>query len=357
MDSVREEDIRKIISKIPYEKCEGQTFLITGANGFLARYMTDTLMYLKRNGYVQRCTVLALCRSKEKAESVFREWLSDAEFHLIVQPVEKEIVYPDKIDYIIHAAGISQTHLFEKYPVDVIKAGMIGSYNLLELARVKRAKSFLFFSSGAAYGEIDIDESNEIEENEVCKLDYLNMKNSYAVGKRAGEALCKAYCQQYQVHTRGVRIAHTYGPGIDLNDGHVYSDFARSIIEYKDIIIEGDGLASRPFCYVSDAVIAFYLILFHGKDGEVYNMSNDDMNVTIKELAELLTQKVFLERGLGVIVRNPIVRRNVKKIHMNTKKLEKLGWQPEVDLDIGFKRLVRSEEERRSNENDIEGIK
>lgn len=349
MDSIREEDIHKIISKIPYKECEDQTFLITGANGFLARYMTDTLMYLKRNGYIRRCTVLALCRSKERGESVFEEWLDDQEFHLLVQPVEKEIVYSGKIDYIVHAAGISQTRMFKEYPVDVINAGMIGSYNLLELAKTKQVKSFLFFSSGAAYGDVDIDELDEITESRLYKLDHLNMKNSYAVGKRAGETLCRAYWQQYRVHTKGVRIAHTYGPGIDLEDGHVYSDFAKSIIERKDIVIRGDGLDSRSFCYVSDAISAFYMILFHGKNGEMYNMANDKMNVTIKELADLLTQKVFLERGLNVIVQTPTNGKVAHKIHMSSAKLESLGWKPEIDVATGFERLVRSEEERHAN--------
>lgn len=343
MNAVREEDIKQIILGIPYEMCEGKTFLISGANGFLASYMVDTLMCMKNYGYVKKCSVIALCRSKEKAENVFEEWLNDEAFHLLIQPVEREVVYDGKIDYIVHAASCSITQLFESNPADVMNANLTGSYNLLELARRKNIRGFLFFSSGAVYGDADVE---EIRENETYAIDYLNPGNSYAVGKRAGEALCRAYWKQYRVPAKGVRISHTYGPGIDLDDGHVYSDFAKSIIAGEDIVIKGDGLARRPFCYVSDAVRAFYLILLCGEDGEMYNMANSDMNVTIKELADLLTKTVFPERNLRVIVKKPVVGKIVRKTQINTEKLENLGWRPGIDLTEGFSRLVRSVEDK-----------
>lgn len=341
MNMVREQDLQQILSKIPYEKCEGKTFLISGANGFLARYMADTLMYLKKKGYVQKCTVIALCRNRRKAERVFEEWLTDEDFHLMIQPVEKKIDYAGNIDYLIHAASSSQTNIAQLYPVDIMEANIIGSYNMLELAREKKVESFLFFSSGAAYGDVD---EYELREDKTYNMDYLNMKNSYAVGKRTGEALCRAYWQQYLVPAKGVRIGHTYGPGIDLEDGHVYSDFAKSIIEYKDLIIKGDGTACRPFCYVSDAVCAFFLILLKGQNGEIYNMVNPKMNVSIKELADLLVERVFPDRGLRVVVKKPATGKSVQKLHVSTTKLGNLDWDPKIDLDEGFRRLVRSEE-------------
>lgn len=188
-------------------------------------------------------------------------------------------------------------------------------------------------------------QAEEICEEETYAIDYLEPKNCYAVGKRAGEALCRAYWKQYRVPARGVRISHTYGPGIDLSDGHVYSDFAKSIIEHKDLVIKGDGLASRPFCYVSDAIRAFFLILLRGGDGEMYNMANPEMNVTIKELADLLTQTTFPERELRVIVQAPSVEKEVQKVSINIEKLKRLGWYPEIDLEQGFRRLVRSIED------------
>lgn len=342
MNAVREDDIKQIISRIPYEMCEGKTFLITGANGFLASYLTDTLMYLKTRGIINRCRVIALCRNKEKAEHLFQEWIGDEDFYLLNQAVEDKVEYQGEINYIIHAASCSTTHLFASNPVDLMQANMIGSYQLLELARDKQIKGFLFFSSGAVYGETH---GNEVRESEVNTIDFLDMKNSYAIGKRAGEALCKAYWMQYHVPAKGVRISHTYGPGIDINDGHVYSDFAKNILENTDIVIKGDGIGSRPFCYITDAVCAFFLILLVGDNGEMYNMANTDMTVTIKELADILVKEAFPERGLRVFMQKPYVKQNVHKVYVNTEKLRKLGWKPEVDLVEGFRRLINSEED------------
>lgn len=138
MNAVRKDDIEHIISGIPYEMCEGKTFLITGANGFLASYMADTLMYLKQKGFIKSCSLIALCRNREKAERVFAEWLDDRDFQLLIQPVEEKVTYEGKIDYIVHAASCSTTHLFESNPADIMTANLIGCYHLLEQAREKR---------------------------------------------------------------------------------------------------------------------------------------------------------------------------------------------------------------------------
>lgn len=339
MNKIREEDINHVIFKLPFKMFENSTFLITGANGFLASYMVDVLMHLKSKGLVKKCSVIALCRNRKKAEHTFKEWMNEENFHILIQPVEERVCYKGRIDYIIHAASCSTTSFFDVGPVDLMKSNIIGCYNFLEFAREKQIKGFLFFSSGAVYGETT---TNQLYEDKIYALDYLDMKNSYACGKRAGEALCRAYWHQYKVPTKCVRISHTYGPGININDGHVYSDFAKSIIENKNIVIKGDGHDSRPFCYISDAIYAFYLILFYGKNGEMYNMANSDATLTIKELADLLAYKVFPERNLDVVIEKKYIRDDVQKILVNTEKLEKLGWKPLIGVEEGFKRLIES---------------
>lgn len=341
MNSVREEDIRNIISRIPYEKCEGKTFLITGAAGFLARYMTDTLMYMKKKAYVQKCTVLALCRNREKAKQTFGDWLIDEDFHLLIQPVEEEITYRGNIDYIIHAASGAATRMFEKSPVDIIKANAMGTYNLLETARQKQTNGFLFFSSGAVYGEIS-DDVLDIKEEDCFPLDFTSLKNCYAEGKRSGEALCRAYWQQYGIPTVSVRISHTYGPGIDIDDGHVFSDFVKSILNRTDLVIKGDGMDVRPFCYVTDAVTAFFILLFKGNAGDAYNMANSAETYSIKELADRLVSEAFAEKRLKVTGESIKLGEKPKKNNVNTEKLESLGWKPEVNVVKGFRRTVDS---------------
>ena len=206
-------------------------------------------------------------------------------------------------------------------------------------------KGFLFLSSGAVYGEIS-DEIIEVKENDCFILNYVETRNCYAEGKRAGEAFCIAYWKQYKIPSKIVRISHTYGPGINLNDGRVFSDFVNSICKGENLVIRGSGNDVRPFCYISDAMKAFFLILFHGKCGEAYNMANRKETWTIKELAYKLTEQAFKSRGLNVKCKTPGSVIYINKPMVNTDKLENLGWFPQVDVIEGFQRTVRSFEEK-----------
>lgn len=345
MNSIREEDLRVIISKVPYKMCEGATFLITGAGGFLASYLVDTLMYLNRFYLEQKCNVLALCRGKSKAEEAFGEYLSDENFKLFLQSVEEPFIYEKEIDYIIHAASGAVTSMFKTRPADILRANIIGTDNMLMLAKNKRAKGVLFFSSGAIYGNIPED-TKYVEESNFFPLNHMDVGSCYAEGKRAGEALCNAYYVQHGVPAKSVRIGHTYGPGINLTDERVFSEFVNHICKREDLVIRGSGNDVRSFCYISDAVVAFFKILFGGCGGEAYNMVNNCENWSISELAEKLTKEAFPERGLHVKYLVPHSEKAVHKVMIKTDKTMALGWRPEVDVITGFQRTVKSFEEK-----------
>lgn len=345
MNTVRKQDLKNIAENIPLEFCEDKVFLITGASGFLGSYFVDTLMYLNDKCLKSKCTIIALCRNKAKAIEKFQEYLGSPFFKLLVQSVEEKADIEGKVDYIIHAASSAVTSEFECIPGKILSANIIGTYNFLELARIKKVKGFLFLSSGAVYGEIS-DEIVDVKENDCFILNYMETRNCYAEGKRAGEAFCVAYWKQYKIPSKIVRISHTYGPGINLNDGRVFSDFVNSICKGENLVIRGSGNDVRPFCYVSDAMKAFFLILFHGKCGEAYNMANRKETWTIKELAYKLTEQAFKSRGLNVICKTPESVFYINKPMVNTDKLENLGWFPQVDVIEGFQRTVRSFEEK-----------
>lgn len=346
MNSVREEDIRRIISRMPYEECERKIFLITGANGFLASYIVDTLMFLNQHFLTTKCTVIALCRNRQKAEERFKGWLPYENFILHIQSVENPIIDDFNADYIVHAASNSVAVSAKTIPADILKANIIGTYHLLEFARKKKVKGFLFFSSGAVYGNVE-QGKDVLKEADYFPLNFNAVENCYAEGKRAGEALCRAYFKQYGIPSKIVRIGHTYGPGINLKDGHVYSDFVSKIIQGKNIIVR-DGTAVRPFCYVSDAVTAFFKILLEGESDEIYNMVNNSETLSVYELAMKLVKDAFPERGLEVECEKKNV--TIERTIVNTDKLMALGWKPETDVVEGFRRTVKSfESEERKN--------
>lgn len=337
-------DLEEVINRIPYQEIEGSTFLIAGANGFIASNMIHVLMYLNKCYLSKKCTVIALCRNREKAKHIFREYLKYEYFKLCIQNVEEKICLNEDIDYVIHAASNAVTSDFSKLPADVLKANIIGMYSLLEFSKTKKIKGFLFFSSGAVYGKIP-ENVSRIQEDDVFSLEHLQIINCYAEGKRAGEALCKAYWEQYNIPTRIVRISHTYGPGINLDDGRVFSDFVKSICVGEALEIKGSGNDIRSFCYITDAVVAFFLIMIRGQNGEAYNMANAHETVTIYELAQKLINQAFPERSLRIEAPNLCKEAGIKRIIVDTDKLQKLGWIPMIDIIEGFRRTVQSFEE------------
>lgn len=333
-----QQDVENIIGQLNTENCRNKTFLISGATGAIARYFVYTLMELNRKYADVQCKVVALCRNRQKAEELFKDY-KDSDLIFLIQSVEQKIIYEGKIDYIIHAASNSATRLFYSNPVETSCANIIGTVNLLELAREKKAEGFLFLSSGAIYGD-ESQAPSDIREDEYYAIDPLEAGNCYALSKKMAENLCASYYSEFGVPAKIVRIAHTYGPGIDLEDGHVYSDFVKAILNNEDIVIRGSGMQKRAFCYITDAMKAFFLILFSGQSGEAYNMINNSQFISIKELAERLFQGMDIKKD--ILVKGKEEEDCSNQVSLSSEKLEKLGWKPCVDVVEGFSRTVES---------------
>ena len=131
-----------------------------------------------------------------------------------------------------------------------------------------------------------------------------------------------------------------------LEDGRVYADFVSEIVINRDFDMNRDGSASRAFCYISDAVAAFFTVLLRGEVGEAYNVGNDRTEISIRELAELVVG-LFPEKGLkvSVAVRNVnagYLKSLVKRRCPDISKIRRLGWEPKVSMEEGFLRTVRS---------------
>jgi nucleoside-diphosphate-sugar epimerase len=213
------------------------------------------------------------CRSAEQAKSRFHHWLQDDGFSLLVQDVTQSLPHDLKPQLIIHAASPASPKFYRPDPVGTMLPNVVGTLNLLNLARQARTERFLFFSSAEVYG-LFRDPPAAIDETSYGSLDPNDNRSCYAESKRMGEALCSAYALQYGVAATIVRPFHTYGPGMKLNDGRVFADFIRDVVTGQEITLKGDGKDRRSFCYLSDATEAFLHILLHGRPGQAYNVGN-----------------------------------------------------------------------------------
>lgn len=341
---ISKNEIDSIDKYIDKSKFAGKTILITGATGFIGR---NLVRY-----FVESSKVIAVCRNKEKAIRIFAELQDNDNLCFYYGGLYTPIKIDEDIDYIFHTASPSTSESIHRFPFDVGGCNTVGTYNVLELAREKKVKGVLFTSSGAVYGDEKV-EGGVISETDYFPIDSLDPNCCYSLSKKMGENLCISYYKQYHLPVNIVRISHTYGPGIDLEDGHIYSDFVKCILQNKNLTIKGDGQDKRPFCYITDAIVAFCLILTKGHPGEVYNMANNSQNVTMEQLAESLCHKAFLEKGLNYEVLGERKTLNGKECVISVDKLQALGWRPQVDIIEGFRRTVQSYQryvERKSEE-------
>jgi len=338
------EDLNQIkSSSIDWKKFENKTVLITGANGFLPAYMVETLLLLNKD-ILQNfpCKVIALVRNEKHTEERYKEYLDDRNFEIIIQDVVSEIKINKTIDYIIHAASPASPKYYNIDPVGVIMPNVLGTKNTLELAQENSVEGYLYFSSGEVYGQLN--DGEVVNEDKYGYLDPTTVRACYGESKRMGENLCVSYGHQYNLPVKIVRPFHTYGPGMKLDDGRVFADFVKNIVYNENIEMKSDGSATRAFCYLSDATIAFFKILLDGEKNSAYNMANSEEIISIKELALMLVS-MFPEKKLKAVFteqNKDYLQSPVKGNSVDTAKLEKLGWKPKVSIKEGFKKTLRS---------------
>jgi nucleoside-diphosphate-sugar epimerase len=215
---------------------------------------------------------------------------------------------------------------------------------MLNIACKNGTEKFIFLSSSEVYGVLNAD-LTEITESYTGNVDITNIRSCYAESKRMGETMSACWAHQYNLHTNMARISGTYGPGIELDDGRAFVDFVRNVINNEDILLNSDGRAKRSYVYITDTILALFLILFHGINGHAYNVSSDS-EVTIFDLATLLCE-LYPEKHLSVkFSQNVSSKGYIRSVSMgagfSNDKLKALGWEQRVSLNDGFRRMIES---------------
>lgn len=340
-----EQDMSLIASQpLPWSELAGKVVLITGASGFLPAYMVEVLLWLNEHVIVENpAKVIGLVRNGKKADERFAAFRGRSDLKLVVQNVCEPLQVDGPIDYIIHAASQASPKYYGVDPVGTLSANILGTYQLLELARLKNSQKFMFFSSGEVYGNVSGGLTNE---KSYGHLDPLDVRSCYAESKRMGENMGVCWQYQFGVPFVIVRPFHTYGPGMDLSDGRVFADFVADIVARRNILMKSDGSAIRAFCYLADAIAGFFTVLFKGIPGQAYNIGNSNGEISIINLAGLLVS-LFPERKLSVLKRDMPEESSylvspVNRICPDISKVKGLGWEPTTGLSEGFSKTIRS---------------
>ena len=345
MNPVIKKDIDFILDNlIGVDKIKNKTFLITGANGMLPAYLVETLLSINNLYNDANIKVIAWVRNLKKAESKFIDLKSNHFFSILEKDVCETHDFDCKIDYIIHAASQASPKYYNIDPVGTLSANILGTINLLNIARKQNVDSFLFFSSGEVYGEVD-EKQVPIKEDTFGYLNPINVRSCYAESKRMGENICISWYHQYGVKVKIVRPFHTYGPGMALDDGRVFADFVSNILQKRDIVLKSDGSARRAFCYVADATLGFLTTLLHGENGNVYNIGNPYQELSVLELAKILVDikpELKLEVVFSENSNKDYLKSSIKINSPNVDKIKSIGWTPTITAKEGFTRTINS---------------
>ena len=347
MNTVVMQDLERITSSelINWQRFNNKTVLISGANGMLPSYMVETLLFLNQK-YGYNVKVVALVRNLEKAKKVFADYEDNPKLEYLVQDVAEPIIYEGKVDFMVHAASQAAPSYYGVDPVGTFKANTLGTINMLEMAKKNNVEGILYFSTGSVYGDIP-GEKVLLDENMPGNVNILEVRNCYAESKRAGENACVCYNYQYQVPTKIIRIFHTFGPKVNLNDGRVFSDFCKNILNNENIVLKSDGSAKRSFLYVADAVIAYFKVLLDGEEAKAYNVGGDESHeISIKDLSELLV-RLYPEKNLKVIIdinKDDLTYAKMKtpqkQVLPNLDRIHSLGWVPTTSVRDCFKNTI-----------------
>ena len=340
-EQIVHEDLRSISEQLPeLTKLAGKTVLITGGAGFIGNYLVLTLAHISKE-LPRPIKIVSVDNFITGSRKQLLTTPSYNSYRFVEHDVRQPYTYTGKVEYVIHAAGIASPIYYKKYPVEAIEVGTQGTKNFLELARKKQSKSFVFFSSSEIYGDPD---SSHIPTDETYRgnVSSIGPRSCYDESKRLGEALTMTYWQHYKTPVKIVRPFNVFGPGMKYNDFRVIPAFLMSGLTEKPLNVHGDGSQTRTFCYITDAIVAIFKVLLSDKNGEVYNVGNDNNEMPMIKLAQ---QVVELIPGEGKIVTIPYPQdypadEPKRRCPDLTKIAVHLGFKPKVDLETGLERLL-----------------
>ena len=236
----------------------------------------------------------------------------------------------EDIDVIVHLAANTGVEPSVRNPRADMEANVAGTLNLLEAARRKNVKRFVFASSGAPAGEVDPPIHEEIAPHPV---------SPYGASKLAGEGYCSAYYRTFGIKTVILRFGNVYGAG-SSHKSSLVAKFIRQGLEGRTCEIYGDGNQTRDFIYIDDLVEAIRKAAVFKSGGEIFQIATNREH-TVNEVAKIL-QEELNQKGMTVRIAHSAPRKgDVRRNFSNTSKAKKiLGWQAEVHLREGIGRTV-----------------
>ena len=299
--------------------------LVSGGAGFLGSHLCDQLV-------AEGNQVTCLDNFFSGSEQNISHLLSQPNFKLLNQDVTHPLTI--EVDEIYNLACPASPQLYQRFPIETFKASILGSLNLLELAKYTGAKIFQA-STSEVYGDPQV---HPQPESYFGNVNPIGPRACYDEGKRGAETLFFDYHRQHQVDIKVMRIFNTYGPRMSATDGRVVSNLILQALQGRDLSVFGDGTQTRSFCFVDDTIDAMRQLMDTSKEvtGPI-NIGNPT-ECTILELAKLILELTGSKSKLAFVPAaedDPLRRRPNIELAKSTIK-----WEPQISLQEGLVKTI-----------------
>lgn len=299
--------------------------MVTGGAGFLGSHLCERLLEKDND-------VLCVDNFFTGTKDNIAHLLNNPHFELM----RHDVTFPlyIEVDEIYNLACPASPIHYQHDPVQTTKTSVHGAINVLGLAKRVKAKVFQA-STSEVYGDPAV---HPQQESYWGNVNPIGIRSCYDEGKRCAETLFFDYHRQHNLRIKVARLFNTYGPRMHPNDGRVVSNFIMQALQNHDITIYGDGSQTRSFCYVSDMIEAFILLMESPDDvtGPM-NLGNPG-EFTIKELAEKV---VSMTGSKSKIIYNPLPQDDPKQRQPDISfAKEALKWQPSIQLEQGLQSTI-----------------
>lgn len=345
------EDLKNIFNGLGAQekaKFNNATVLLTGCGGFLGYYFVHFLTKYREQLNIKKIIGLEnfLTGNKDWLNEVENKYdfFSLYEFNIISDDMGI-IPEADNANLIIHMASIASPVFYRIYPLETIDANIAGLRKLFDYYLDKNIRGFLFFSSSEIYGDPHKD-FIPTPESYRGNVSTLGPRACYDEAKRFGETMCWIFNSKYNFPVTIARPFNNYGPGMSIHDKRLPADFAKCILEGRDLDILSDGKPTRTFCYISDAITGYLKVLLYDKL-EAFNIGMDKPEISVMEFAELYVKnakEIFNYNGKVVFGESDdkdyMTDNPNRRCPIIIKAKNILGYNPTIYVDEGINRFL-----------------
>ncbi len=349
MNRIVKEDMEYIFNSVSdkKEKFRNSNIFITGCCGFLGYYFLHFFNLYKKELGIK--SIVAVDNFQVGRPFWVDEIVKDGNIELkefdIIKGDISTIARDKENSFVIHMASIASPTFYRKYPIQTIEANIWGLKWLLDDYRDTSLRGFLFFSSSEIYGD-PTPENIPTPETYRGNVNTVGPRACYDESKRFGETICYEYAKEYKMPIGLARPFNNYGPGMKLDDKRVPADFAKAVMNNKDIVILSDGKPSRTFCYIADAIAGYLKILLHG-EFDFFNIGIEKPEISVRELAEIYAEtakELFGYEGKVIYQvsddKNYTTDNPNRRCPIITKAQKTLNYAPKIYVREGVKRFL-----------------